>query len=398
MRVDAIQSCLVDLHLDGWLLYDFQGSNTIARRVAGLEKALITRRWFCLIPAKGRVRWLCHRIERSIFESQGGDLAVYTNWTELGEKLREMLAGRSRVAMEYSPQGEIPYLARVDAGTIERIRTMGADVVSSAELVQVMEARWTPEALSCHRRAAAALYEVTQRALAFLSENLASGREVTEFDVQQEMVRHFEQKGLTSNSPPIVAVNERTAEPHYLPSESCHQRIRLGDFLLLDLWAKDPSPGSVYADITWVAFLGERPTRRHCEIFDVVRAARDRGFEWIERCWREGRRLRGFEVDDEVRRVIRDAGYADYFTHRTGHSLGQEDHGNGVNLDNLETHDTRPLIPGLAFSIEPGIYLPEFGIRSEINVYLTERGPEVTTQPVQQAIVCVPSLHHGSKP
>lgn len=389
MRVTEIQAYLQSQGLDGWLLCDFQGSNPIARRIADLEKALITRRWFCLIPAQGQASWLCHRIERNLFEDLAGEHRVYASWGELDRQLQELLKGVSRVAMEYSPEGEIPYVARVDAGTVERLRRIGIDIMSSAELVQLCEARWTPEALALHLRAAATLYEVKDRALEFVRKRLSSGKGTTEYEVQQAMARMFQELGLTTNSPPIVAVNEHTSEPHYIPSESGHCPLRPGDFLLLDLWAKYSGPAAVYADITWVAYLGSEPSRRHQEVFELVRSARDRGVEFISESWKAGRQLHGFEVDDEVRRTVAQAGYGQYFTHRTGHSLGAEDHGNGVNLDNFETHDTRTLIPGVAFSIEPGLYLPEFGVRSEINVYLSESGPRVTTLPVQQEITCV---------
>jgi Xaa-Pro aminopeptidase len=291
--------------------------------------------------------------------------------------------------MEYSPRGEIPWVSRVDGGTLELVRQTGTRVVSSADLIQWYEARWSAESLEWHLRAAEGLSQIKDLAFETVRSRVTQGQSLNEYGVQQEMVRQLAERRLVSDCPPIVAVNRRTADPHYLPTARESQPIHKGDLLLLDMWAKCDAPGAVYADITWVAFLGKRPPDRYQAVFQTVRTARDRGVEFVREASQKGTPPCGFEVDDAVRRVIEDAGYGPYFLHRTGHSLGVDVHGAGVNLDHLETCDTRRLIPGVAFSVEPGIYLEDFGIRSEINVFMAESGPRVTTLPVQDKLVCL---------
>jgi len=389
MRLAEIQTHLKDLDLDAWLLYDFKGNNPIARSVAGLEEGHITRRWCLLIPQSGEPRWLYHAIECNSFFGIEGRHQTYARWSELKIGLSSLVEGCRRVAIEYSPNGEIPYISRIDGGTLELLRQLDLELIPSSDIVQLYEARWSPAALAEHEKAADGLNRTRERAIEFIRENLASRAETTEYEVQQEMMRSFDELGLITDCPPIVGVNRNSSDPHYLPSESRSETIGLNNFVLMDLWAKTQAPGAVYADITWVAWTGEEAPQKHREIFEIVKTARDCGVEFIQAATGEGRTPCGYEVDDAVRKVIDDAGYGEYFFHRTGHSIGIETHGVGVNIDNYETHDTRPLIPHIGFSIEPGIYLPEFGVRSEIDVYMNDTGPKVTTVPFQQEIVCV---------
>ena len=403
MNIDEIQRFLAEKrngshrnshrnskHLDGWLLYDFRGSNPIARNVAGISDLGITRRWFCYIPSKGTPVWLVHRIELSHFTDVLGEVRTYTDWDELHHEMEAILAGSNRVAMEYSPFAAIPYVSRVDAGTVELIRSLGVEVLSSADLVQLSEARWTPDQLAGHQESAQLILGIKDEAFAWLGEQLRNGMPVTEYDVQSLIMKRFEAMDLTPGHPPIVAVNAKASDPHYFPTPDQHQPIQPGDFVLIDLWAKGEAPDAVYADTTWVAYAGQVPPQRYIEVFKVVRDARDLAVTFIREKFAAGKVVHGYAVDDVVRNYIAEKGYGDFFIHRTGHSIGTEIHGNGVNIDNLETKDERVLIPGVCFSIEPGIYLPEFGVRSEIDVFIADLTPEgviVTTLPVQDEVL-----------
>ncbi|HHX40451.1 MAG TPA: aminopeptidase P family protein [Armatimonadetes bacterium] len=392
MKENSIQPHIERAGLDGWLLYDYQGCNPIARRLLGGRGLMLSRRWFWWVPRSGEAVALVHQIEVGQFKEFEGRVQTYVSWQELRRLLGDILKDCHRVAMEYSPCGVLPSVSRVDAGTLEMVRACGVEIVSSAELVQIAEARWSEQGLGLHRDAARLLMEAKDSAFTYMGQALQEGRRITEYDVQRYVMDQFDLLELRSDSPPIVAVNENSAAPHYMPSAHAHRDIRPGDFVLLDLWAKRDLPEAIYADITWVAFAGATVPERHQEIFSIVRLARDRAVLYIEDAIREGRDLRGYEVDDVARGVIRDAGYADFFPHRTGHSIGVENHGNGANLDNLETRDERTLLTGTGFTVEPGIYLPgEFGIRSEINVYLGHNTSQVTTLPMQAGIV--PLLH-----
>ncbi|MBI3945487.1 MAG: M24 family metallopeptidase [Armatimonadetes bacterium] len=390
MKARGIQQHLRKAGLDGWLLYDFQGSNPIARRLLGMRDAVLTRRWFWWVPARGSALVLAHRIEESQFRGFDGKVQTYVSWQDLRRCLEGLLGDCDRIAMEYSHGGTLPYIGRVDAGTLELVRACGVDVVSSADLVQVVEACWDQQALDLHLDAARLVNLSKDDAFAYIGEALRDGRKITEYDVQRFLMDRFDEQQLRTNSPPIVAVNENSADPHYLPTARSHRPIRENDFVLIDLWAKRDLPEAVYADITWVGFCGPMVPARVQRVFETVRLARDRTLLFIDEAARGGRTVRGFEADDVARRVIRDAGHGDHFPHRTGHSIGTEDHGNGANLDNLETRDERELLPGTGFSIEPGIYLPgEFGVRSEINVYLGDHSARVTTLPMQEAVVAL---------
>ena len=376
--------------LDGWLLYDFRGSNPIARNVAGINDPGITRRWFCYIPFGGTPIWLVHRIEVSHFTDVLGEVRTYTHWGELQREMETILADSNRVAMEYSPFAAIPYVSRVDAGTVELIRSLGVEVVSSADLVQQSEARWTADQFAGHLESARSILEIKDEAFAWLSERLRDGLPVTEYDVQSLIMARFDAEDLIPGHPPIVAVNAKASDPHYYPTADQHQPIQPGDFVLIDLWAKQKGPDAVYADTTWVAYAGKNAPQRYIEVFEVVREARDLAVEFIRESFALGEMVYGYAVDDLVRGYITQRGYGEFFIHRTGHSIGTEIHGNGVNIDNLETKDERALIPNVCFSIEPGIYLPQFGVRSEIDVFIADLTPEgvvVTTLPAQEEVI-----------
>lgn len=386
MDLQEVQAQLKARKLDGWLLYDFQGLNPIARKLLGLQDAMLTRRWFCWIPAQGPMTFLCHSIERQGFEQQPASSVLFSSWEEMQAGLERLLQGSSRVAMEYSPQCFIPYVSRVDAGTLELVRSLGKTVVSSADLVQYFEARWSREQLQTHLEASRLLMDVLFETFNQVREATGNRRHLTEYELQQSMCQRYRERGLESSSPPIVAVNRNSGNPHYEPSSEGSEPIRPGDLLLIDFWAKLSRPQAVYADYTWVAFLGESIPDRIVRVWDVVREARDRTLEFVRSKTSRRTAVRGWEVDGVARQVISRAGFGQYFIHRTGHSIGESDHGNGANMDGLETRDERLLIPHTCFSIEPGIYLPDFGIRSELNVYLGEGELLVTGDPIQQEI------------
>ena len=390
MKITEIQRELAALGLDAWLLYDFRGINPIAQNVAGLAGAHITRRWFCLIPAQGEPRWLVHKIETSNFVGVQGTVALYAGWEELNGAMRALLAGVKTLAMEYSPNAEIPYVSRVDAGTLEWIRSMGIEVHTSAELAQRMEARLSEAQATGHQRSARLVLQAKDYAFAWIGSHLRAGKTITEYDVQQVILGQFDEMELVTDHPPIVAANAKSSDPHYAPTSTDTQAIKIGDFILIDLWAKQKDPDAVFADTTWVAYAGDTVPTRYVEIFEIVKEARDRAVRFIREKWAADAPIHGYEVDDCVRGYITEKGYGEFFIHRTGHNIGTVIHGNGVNLDNLETRDARALIPGICFSIEPGIYLTDFGVRTEIDVFLAGPGRDgviVTTAPVQNRVL-----------
>lgn len=386
--VGAVQQALREQGLDGWLWYDFQGANPIAQRLAGLSggRHLASRRWFYLIPASGEPRGLVHAIERHNLDRLPGPKTPYAGRAQLESGLKALLSGTRRIAMEYSPKGAIPYVSRVDAGTIELVRAQGVDIVSSGDLIQEFEARWSDEAISSHYQAAEKLYRVKDKAFAAAAKRLRDGVPTTEFDLQQVMWQWFAEEGLVSDSAPNVSAQENAGNPHYLPNEHRSRAIRPDELLLLDLWGKLDTPGAVFADITWVGFTGKQVPGDMAQAFAAVRDARDAAVNVVEDAARAGREVRGFEPDRAARAVIDAAGYGTYILHRTGHSLGETVHGNGAHLDDYETHDERRLLPGTGFTIEPGIYFDRFGVRTEINVVWGKSGPEVTG-PRQHEIV-----------
>ncbi|MER2600551.1 MAG: M24 family metallopeptidase [Caldilineales bacterium] len=390
--LSEIQTLLRAEQLDGWLLFDFRGMNPIAAAIAPLPPhAIFSRRWAYWIPAQGEPQWLVHAIELAPFHDLPTPPRSYVRWGELAAQLAALLGDAHRIAMEYSPRGAIPYVSRVDAGTLELVRGLGVEVVTSANLVQAVEARLTSEQIAGHRRAAAALLQIKDAAFAHVAEALAAGQRITEYSVQQWIDARLAEAGLEADHGALVAVNAHAADPHYLPTARHHAAITPGDFLLLDLWAREDSqPNAIMGDITWVALCADRVPRRYQHIADIVADARDAAVAYIETEMAAGHAVRGCDVDDVCRSVIERAGYGPYFIHRTGHSLGHEGHGNGAHLDNLETHDTRVLLPDTAFTIEPGIYLPgDFGVRLEIDVLVTAHGIEITTLPLQREIVAL---------
>ena len=383
-----VQDALRAEGLDGWLLYDFQGANPIATRLSGLAGSgkMTTRRWFYLVPATGEPRGLVHAIERHTLAGLEGEKQAYAGRQQLDSGLRALVSGLRRVAMEYSPLNNIPYVSRVDAGTIECIRELGVEVVSSGDLIQRFEALWSPDALESHRAAAAILYRVKDRAFGLVREQLAAGARLTEYDVQQAMIEWMEAEGLTSSDTPNVSAQENAGNPHYHPSRDTHRPIGRDEILLLDLWGKLRRPGAVFADITWVGYTGAVVPAEYARAFAAARDGRDAAIALVQAAARDGRELRGFEVDRACRAVLERAGYGAQFIHRTGHSLGETVHGNGVHMDDYETHDDRRLMPGTGFTIEPGVYTPAFGVRTEINMYMGE-DDAVVTGPAQQEIV-----------
>lgn len=388
VAIDVLRAAIAEEGFDAWVFYDFRGSDPIARRILGLGDQLATRRWFYGVPAEGDPWKLVSAVEPHALDALPGVSLVYRTWQELHGGLRSALSGVRRIAMQYSPRNDLPYVARVDAGTVELVRSFGVEVGSSADLVQRCEAVWTPEQYASHVRAAAILHAAVQGAFDEIACRVRAGVGCTEADMQRHLLGWFASRGLTTHHPPIVAVGPHSADPHYVPPEQGGAPIRRGDFVLIDLWAKEPA--GVYADITWTGFVGEEVPPRHAAVFDVVRRARDAGFERVAGALAAGEALRGCDVDEATRRVIVEAGYGERFVHRTGHSIGTEVHGNGANLDGFETPDSRRLLPRTCFSIEPGIYLPgEFGVRSEIDVYIDGKRALITGGEPQREVVAI---------
>jgi Xaa-Pro aminopeptidase len=373
--LSAIQTALCDFHLDGWLLYDFRGSNVLARRVLGIDPEQHgTRRWFYWIPDRGEPHKLVHRIESAALDHLPGSKTVYLRWQELESGVAEMINDRRRVAMEYSPRNANPYVSRVDAGTVELVRGAGVEVVSSGDLIQLFEATWDDAAWQSHLESARHTRTAFDRAWRYIAERVRDAGSVRETEVQRAILDHFAEHRLVTDHPPIVAVGPHSGDPHYAPGAATDGAIREGDFVLVDLWARLDQPRAVYSDYTRVGFVGRTTPDEYESIFQIVAAARDAGIDCVRDAFAARRPLCGWEVDQATRNVIEQAGYGPYFVHRTGHSIGQETHGNGANMDNLETHDQRRVLPRTCFSIEPGIYRPQFGVRSEVNVYIDENG------------------------
>src|SRR5947209_1407527 len=416
-RIKDIQAALREAKLDGWLFYDFRGSDPLAYRILRLDKrGIMTRRWFYYIPATGEPVKIVHSIERDRLDALPGRKLVYLPWQQLQESLRSTLTsngsrtllhtqrgklrvytwhnipGKSlRIAMQYSPNNDIPYVARVDAGTIELIRSFGVELVTSADLVAKFEATWTPEQLQMHMTASDKMHQIIMQSFDEIAHRVRANIPTTEWDIEQFIVRRFDEEGMTSDGDaPIVAVNANAANPHYEPTREINLPIRRGDFVLLDVSARFKRPNAVYTDQTWTGYVGDSVPEKYIRIFNIVRDARDAALKFVQDNVRAGRTIKGADVDDVSRGVIKRAGYGAQFLHRTGHSIGEEVHGNGANIDNLETRDSRRIIPRTCFSIEPGIYLPgNFGVRSEVDVYVSDGDIEVTGQPVQTELVAI---------
>ena len=379
MNLDAVQRHLREHKIDAWLVHDFRGNNPILARIVG-GKRWTTRRVELLIPAQGQPHLLVHSID-SIADFGAIDRKLYKSWRELHEWLELHCRGR-RIAMDFSPGGSLPAMSYVDAGTIELVRGLGAEVVSSADLIQVGIATWSAEARKKHGEASCIVAGIKEAAFEMIRQRIRAGADVHEYEVQQFIMSEFGRAGLETHEPPVVAVNAPAGDPHYTPAEKVTAPIRKGDWVLIDLWARFPGDENIYSDITWVGYCGRDVPAKHREVYEAVKRARDASLAKAQSSWREGRAVQGWELDEAGRKPIIDAGYGHAIWHRTGHSLspGPLVHGLGMNLDNLETHDTRAMLPGIGFTIEPGIYLPEFGVRLEINVYVDpQRGPEVTS-------------------
>ena len=383
--IQDAQEFLANESVPGWLIYDYLGCNPVLAQVAPAS-GHVTRPVFLYVPADGSPTLLTHHVDAGKFLDSGVESVVYSSRATLESALQETLSGASAVAMEYSPRNSLPRVSRVDAGTVELVRSMGTDVVSSADLMQYATQRWSPEQLAGHRWAADVLGRIVNEAFGRIGQRLYDG--VTEFEIAEFIRGRFREEGLVTADGPIVSTNAHCSDPHYEPAAEGSSVFAAGDWVLIDLWAREDTPGSVYADITWTAYVGDDPPERCREVFDIVLGARDAALAFLQDSHAAGDPIQGWQADDVARRYITDHGYGDYFTHRLGHSIYHTVHGEGVNLDNFETHDTRRIIPGVGFSIEPGIYLPEFGVRSEIDAYMSEDGPYASS-PVQREIVLI---------
>jgi len=387
--LNKIQTALKQFGIDGWLLYDFRGSNVLARRIVGLrDDQMGSRRWFYFIPAAGNPRKLVHRIETAALDHLPGEKVVYLQWQELEAGVAQLVAGNGRVAMEYSPRNANPYVSRVDAGTVELVRSCGIEIVSSGDLVQQFEATWDDEQIAMHFEAATHTDSAYALAWKHIAEKTRGSGSVRETEIQSLIMRHFSDNGLTTYHPPIVGANAHSGDPHFETSTATDVEIRKGDFVLIDLWAKMNRPRSVYSDLTRVGYVGDRVPEKYENIFRIVAAARDAAITAVEQAFAAGKPIAGWEVDHAARAVIEQSGYGPQYIHRTGHNIGQEVHGNGANMDGLETREDRLILPRTCFSIEPGIYLADFGIRSEINVLIDAASKvHVTGGERQRAVV-----------
>lgn len=388
-RLLTIQTLLQAAGLRGWLLYDFRGLNPIARDLAPLPPHIfLSRRWAYWIPAQGQPAWLVHAIEQGHFSAQPEPIHTYSSWRSFENALLRLTGGAGDIACEYSPGCAIPYTSYLDAGAAEQLRGLGYRLHTSADLVQAVMAVWTPAQLASHRRAAAICLETKDAAFALIGERLRAGIPTSELDIQRFINDRLTAAGLETDHPAIVAVNAHASDPHYSPTPARHSHIRPGDLILIDLWGKlADDPAAVFADITWMGFAGPQPPPEMREVFAIVAAARDAAIALVQQRCAAGDPPFGWEVDDAARGVIERAGHGAAFFHRTGHSIDTAVHGAGVNIDNLETRDTRRLIPHIGFTIEPGIYLPAFGVRLEINLFVHENAAEVTTLPLQTAFI-----------
>jgi Xaa-Pro dipeptidase len=388
MNLPAIQAALRERNMDAWLFYDHHHRDPIAYRVLGLPAGLmVTRRWFYVIPAKGEPVKLVHKIESRHLDTLPGNKLQYSGWQELFDQVKAMLSNFRDIAMQYSPNNLVFTVSLVDGGTLEMIRGLGKNVVSSGDLVAQFEATWTDEQIKTHFAARDAIDSITAAAFKEIGRRVRNGS-TTESEIQQWFMEAFARENLITDDPPIVAVNAHSGDPHYEPQAKTSAPIREGDFVLLDVWAKKNTPDAVYYDITWTGFVGKAPSDRMREIFQIVSQARDAGVKTVKEAVAAGRQIAGWEVDRAVRAHIKKAGFGEYFIHRTGHAIGTDVHANGANIDDLEVHDDRRILPNSCFSIEPGIYLPEFGVRSEVNVLVRTKAAEVTGK-IQNEIVTI---------
>jgi Xaa-Pro aminopeptidase len=395
MKLEAIQSAIREQGLDGWLFYDHHHRDPIAYRILGLDPtSFVSRRWFYFVPASGEPKKLVHRIEAGKLDSLPGKKTEYSSWQELEANLAAMLTGATKIAMQYSPRNAIMYVAMVDAGTVELLREMGKDIVSSANLVSVFEAVLSEAQIATHFAAQAKLDEVLRAGWQFIGDSVRAGRSIGEFDVVQHLLGGIERAGLFTDHGPNCSAGPNSADSHYEPTKDSSRVIKTGDFVLIDIWAKLANdPAAIWYDITWTAVVGREPTEREQLVFATVRDARDAAIATIQKAYAANEPIAGWQADDAARNVIRAAGFGDWFTHRTGHNIAVELHGNGAHLDNLETHDERLILPNTCFSVEPGLYFPgEFGVRNEINMITRpgsrgEAGSAVVTGPMQNELL-----------
>lgn len=390
MNLQKIQQALREHNVDGWLFYDFHNRDPIAIHILGLDpEKFSSRRWYYFIPTEGEPVKLVSKVEATVLDFLPGRKTPYLSWKEMHRKIKETLGSRKRIAMNYSPFNHIPYTSMVDGGTVELIKSFGYELVSAADLIQQFEAVLDDKEIATHAYAGEIVLKIKDEAFAEIGKAISEGNQVTEFEIQQFIMKRFEEEGLTCDGHgPIVGVNEHPANPHFEPTPENAQVFKKGDTILIDLWARKNETGSIYYDVTWCGYAGETPPEKYKEIFRTVCNARDAAKNLVEEKFASGEACYGWEVDDVCRNVVIEAGYGDYFIHRTGHSIGTEVHGNGVNIDNLETKDERRLIPGVCFSIEPGIYLEgEMAARSEINICITPDGQVKVFGDIQKDLI-----------
>jgi len=392
MNLDAIRAALREASLDGWLFYDHHHRDPVGERILGLDpKAHVTRRWYYFIPTQGDPRKLVHRIEQGRLDALPGSKGLYSSWQELHAGIENLLQNQKKIAMQYSPSNDIMYVAMVDAGTVEFLRGIGKQIVTSADLISQFEAVLTKQQIASHKVAQKAIDEIVAEGWRQIASRIrpSKGKKIaayTEFDHMQWLAKAMRRAGLVWENGPDVSVNANTSDSHYEPTAARSSRIRKGDFLLVDIWGRVEKAGTIFYDITWTGVVGREPTELEQKIFTTVRSARDAAITTVERAFAQNEPISGFEADDAARSVIRAAGYGEFFTHRTGHNIARELHGSGAHLDNFESHDTRRILPNTCFSVEPGIYLPEFGVRSEVNM-LTAPGKAWVTGRIQKELV-----------
>lgn len=392
MQIEKIQEELREMGVDGWLFYDFHGRDHIAARILELPSGhMATRRWFYYIPANGTPIKLNHKIEPNYLKHLPGDKELYLPWQELNGKLQTILKDAKSIAMQYSPNNDIPYVSIVDAGTIELIRGFGVEVVSSGNLVSIFESHLTDEEIQDHRNCGKVMLEIKDNAFKYIRKRIDKDNPATEYEVQQYMHQQFRDNGIFWDHGPIVGINEHAGDPHFEPTPENSHKIKEGDLVLIDLFARFEKEGSIYYDVTWMGFVGNEVPERVKKIFRIAADARDAGYNLVKERYSTNKEVSGAEVDDAVRKVIIDAGYGEYFWHRTGHNIATDCHGNGAHIDNLETKDDRLLIKGTIFSLEPGIYIPEekLGFRTEIDVIIDNDGNVDVAGEIQQELIII---------
>jgi Xaa-Pro aminopeptidase len=395
MQLEAIQKALKESNIDGWLFYDFHNRDAIAHRILNIDtKRFTSRRWFYYIPAEGTPKKLVHSIETYKLAHLPGEQYVYLPWEQQHALLREILADAKKIAMQYSPMNAIPYVSIVDGGTIDLIRSFGIEVVSSADLVSIFESHLSMEDFETHRKAGILIQEIKNAAFKEIAHRIRSGKPPKEYEIQEFMHNLMRQNNLAWGDGPVVAINEHAADPHFEPTPENSYNMQIGDLVLIDLWAKLDQPRSIFYDITWMGFIGETVPEKIESLFSIIAKARDTAYNLVKERFASNTPVYGWEVDKACREVVEQAGFGKYFIHRTGHNIGEQVHGNGTHIDNLETKDLRRIIPGSCFSIEPGIYIPDekLGFRTEIDVFVTDDGKVEVIGDIQQKVIPIMSL------